>query len=254
MSDTTSVSKCDIVRAAALASTCGMCSQPAGGGGPAVCGAEPPPGAVCSIPSTANTRMKLQALRLSPKNLIENTSARFVRAQTEAVYEADIAATEAAIAAAYPGASGAVSWVDFERCLVTPTGEAGGENNDIRFARIDLEGIGFAPDHPIGGGALAGKVWRDAAKPSPLPVTVDYFMNPDLFVVVVVCVIVCILAGVVYRRHRRKTGARRAAERAQACAAAVAALRARGDGRAADAVAAKCAPSPVATEKDSSSR
>ena len=126
------VTKCDIIRDAARATKCGMCSALAAGTPlPAACftAGAAPPAAACGVAASANARMRMFATRLSPANLYEGSAAQTVRAQTERILQGISAANEIALTAAYtgPGPSGAaravapgataISWPDFEACL-----------------------------------------------------------------------------------------------------------------------------------------
>ena len=188
--------KCDIIRGAATASRCGMCTALRGAAPiPAGCGAVPPPVAACGVVGAANARMKLFATKLAPP-----FGDDAVREQTERIYEGIIEEAEVNLAAAYPGAAVDISWPDFEACTWNRSGEPGGFNNNVYFRREDVEELGMAPAYPIGGTYAKGAIWKTS---SPVPVIVDYLMNPDLFAIVLFAFFVVVLAGLVWGAIRR---------------------------------------------------
>jgi hypothetical protein len=198
--------KCDIIRDAGYANSCGMCAALAASPQkpiPAGCtiGGVTPPAAACLVAGTANTRMKLFDEQYSPANLFEDAADKAARTLIEKNYLTGIQATETALAAAYPGAAPgatAVSWPDFELCLWNKTGARGGSNNNIYYKRNDLMQMGMQPSYPLGGAFAENTIWKSGAAPSPVPVSVDHVMNPDLFAFLMFALLVIIFAVLIW--------------------------------------------------------
>jgi hypothetical protein len=199
--------KCDIIRDTGKAFTCGMCAAiTAGNSAPSGCSSPtmpPPPEVACSVPNAANARLNLFEKRYSPANLFESATNKAIRQNTEKTLQTIIQKNESELAAAYPGAApGAtkIAWPDFERCLWNKSGDGGGNGNNIYFKRIDLEQtMGMAPKYPIGKAHAQGSIWKSPkTNPSPLPVSVDYLMNPDLFVIVMFAFLVIVFAALMW--------------------------------------------------------
>lgn len=206
--------QCDIIRDFAAATECGLCSARScrtttpdclpgqtceGGvcmGRPSGCPAVLSP-ALCAVPGAANKRMLLFATQYSPANLVEGAEDRAIRQQIERDLQTGIQSAESGLAAAYPGAApGAtrISWPDFEYCLWNPTGAPGGPFSRKYFGRIDAESFGMQPTYPIGHSLAQGSVWK-YPRASPLPMTVDYLMNPDLATILIVAFLVLVIAA-----------------------------------------------------------
>jgi len=202
--------RCDIIRDAATANSCGMCEAitatparpvPAG----CAAGGAVPPAAVCSVPGAANTRMKLFGVQYSPGNLFESTADRAARTLIEKNYLTGIQAAEAALAVAYPDAAPgatAIGWPDFERCLWDRAGAPRGSNNNVYFGRDDLMQMGMVPSYPLGGAFAENSIWKAGAAPSPLPVSVDYGMNPDLFAILMFALLVAVFAALLWAARK----------------------------------------------------
>ena len=227
-------SKCDIIRDAVAAAACGLCNPRAcgpGGACPAgqtctggMCVGRPaacPEGlstALCGVPGAANARMALFSDQYDPVNLFAGAARRAETTLAERIRVTQLRATERAVAGAYPGAApGAarISWPDYEACLWTPSGAKAGPFGNVYFRRNDLQAFGMAPTYPVGGVFAQGAVWRPP-KASPLPVAVDYAMNPDLAAILLFAFFVVLLAALLYRAYRdTKAGPERARRRAE---------------------------------------
>jgi hypothetical protein len=59
------------------------------------------------------------------------------------------------------------------------------------------------PTYPLGGTFAAGSIWKAGKSPSPLPLTVDYLANPDLFAIVVLAFLALVLAALLWAAWRR---------------------------------------------------
>jgi len=148
--------------------------------------------------------MSLFADQYNPANLFASAADKANPALTERIYVSQIQAAEQALAGAYPGAApGATSigWPDFEECLWTPSGAKSGPFNNVYFGRDDLQTFGMAPTYPIGGTFAQGAIWKPP-KASPVPVAVDYVMNPDLAVILIFALLVIIFAVLLYRAYK----------------------------------------------------
>jgi hypothetical protein len=198
--------KCDIIRDVGMANSCGMCTALAAKPPnpiPAGCtvGGRTPPQAACLVAPTANTRMQLFDEQYSPANLFEDAADKAARTLIEKNYLTGIQTTEAALAAAYPGAApGAttISWPDLQLCLWNTTGAKGGSNNNVYFKRNDMMQMGMQPSYPVGGAFAENSIWKSGATPSPVPVSVDYAMNPDLFAILMFALLVIIFAVLIW--------------------------------------------------------
>jgi hypothetical protein len=167
--------RCEIIRGVAAAYMCGKCS---GGGANCPAGVK---ASACRVPTAANQRMALAAMALDPRNVLATGVDRLVVDQTRANYAAAIAAAEAAVLADNPGATPAdvaIGWEDFGACPWRADGGPGGPYSHTHFERNDLMALGMAPTYPLGGRLLSGRVWRGGN--APVPIAVDYAMNPDL--------------------------------------------------------------------------
>jgi hypothetical protein len=208
--------KCDIIRDVGVASSCGMCEALRGAAPiPAGCliGGRTPPAAACSVASMANSRMALFGSQYSPANLVEGAVDRAARTLVEKNYLTAIDAAEKELAIAYPQAApgaAAVGWPDFERCLWNRDGQKGGGNGNVYFRRNDLtgpSGFGMAPTYPVGGGFAKNLIWKAGGVPSPVPLGVDYVMNPDLFAMLMFVILVVVLAALVRAAWRTAANA-----------------------------------------------
>ena len=191
--------KCSIIRDTATAMQCGLCS-----GKPVGCPASVP-AAVCSVPSAANDSMSLFAARYNPSNLFLSAADKTALTQEEKNYQSGIQASATQLAAAYPNAApGAttITWPDFERCLWTPQGLPGGPFNNKYFMRNDVQTLGMQPTYPIGKTFAQGVLWKNMQHPSPVPVSVDYVMNPDLAVIIIFALLVIIFAVLIWQAYR----------------------------------------------------
>lgn len=175
-----------------------------------------PPTAVCQVGQTANTRMSLFTEQYSPANLFEDAASKAARLQIEKNYQVDIQAAESALTTAYPGAApGAVtiSWPDFEACLWDPAGVPHGDGNNMYFDRQDLMAMGMKPPYPIGGALAENLIWPPGAAASPVPVAIDYLMNPDLFTILVFALLVIVFAVLMWLAWRSAKNAPNAARK-----------------------------------------
>lgn len=201
--------KCDIIRDAGYAASCGMCTAlfpPDGSAAKAVpqgCtkNSHLPPSVVCSVGSMANKRMSNFADLYSPASLFENADDQKTRTTEEKDYITGIQKTELDLAAAYPGVvpgATSISWLDVERCLWDTSGDKGPSGN-MYFKRNDMVLMGLKPEYPIGGAFAQNSIWKTPdSKPSPVPTIVDYIMNPDLFVIVMFALLVIIFATLMW--------------------------------------------------------
>ena len=197
-----SITKCDVIRDTANAVTCGMCNALTSGK-PIPLGCEIngkfPPNAVCSIPTTANVRMKLFAAKYNPSNLFMDTLNKDVLIQTEKDYESDIFTTETDLANAYQSNDITnISWPDVEMCLWNKSGDPGGPNNNVYFERNDAQLLGMQSAYPIGGTFLENSIWKLGGKPSPVPLNVDYLINPDLFIIILIIILIAVLGFLIW--------------------------------------------------------
>jgi hypothetical protein len=157
-------------------------------------------------------RMALFADQYSPANLFEtadNKSDRIARMKNFATGIRDI---ESKLIKAYPNAAPKateISWPDVERCLWNKSGAPGGGNKNTYFRRNDLNLMGLKPTHPIGHKFAENSIWKTTQRPSPLPTTIDYFMNPDLFVIIMFAFLVVILAGLLWLAQKSAKNAPR---------------------------------------------
>jgi hypothetical protein len=213
-------SKCDIIRDVARATGCGMCAAiQKGEPVPPGC-APPPPAAVCGVAAAANARMALFDLKYSPANLFAGSAGRAARTQAAKNYEAEIQLAEGELAEAYglpPGSpAAAVGWPDLEECLWHRDGTGGGLLNRTYFGRYDAQQLGFVPTYPLGGSFGEGSIWPPSdQEQSPLPLTVDYVMNPDLFAVLVFAFLVVLLGVLLWLAWRNTQRAPILAEKAR---------------------------------------
>jgi hypothetical protein len=212
--------RCDVIRDFAAAWECGLCSaRPCANsdgcragqtcvaglcvGRPANCPAGVTP-AVCGIPNAANKKLMLFADHYSPANMFKGEMGRLSLRQEERNLQSGIRTVEEGLAAAYPTAAPAatrVAWPDFNYCLWNPTGAPGGPFGHKYFGRTDAQSFGMKPVYPIGGGHALGAVWK-YPKQSPVPMSVDYVMNPDLATIVAFAFIVALFGALFYRAHR----------------------------------------------------
>ena len=211
-----STTKCDIIRDVATATSCGMCTALAATPPrpiPAGCAAadgRTPPAAACAVTVAANTRMKLFDERYSPVGLFGSATSKKARALTEKDYVTAIDRAEKGLAAAYPTAPAAaaeIGWPDFQGCLWNRSGQRGGPNNNVYFGRGDLTQLGMMPVYPLGGEFAQNSIWKVGKAPSPVPVKVDYLMNPDLFTIVVLVFLVIVFAALMRAAWRHARGA-----------------------------------------------
>jgi hypothetical protein len=210
--------KCDIIRDLATASGCGMCAALAADPPrpvPTGCAAAGPlpSAAVCTIAGAANARMRLFASRASPARLTEGAAGQAVRQRAEENYRAIARASEDALAEAYPSvAKAGVRWPDLELCLRAKGGASTGPGGRARayFGRDDARRLGMNPSYPLGGTLAAHALWKAGKAPAPIPLAVDYAMNPDLFALVVLALLAVVLAVLVWAARR---GGKRAASR-----------------------------------------
>ena len=206
--------KCDIIRDFSAAAACGLCT-----GNPVNC---PPglPSALCGIPQAANNRMALFVDKYNPSNIFMSAADRAQLAQEERNYLSGIQSVETGIQAAYPNApagAASIGWPDLNYCLWNKTGTPGGPNNNKYFERNDAQNFGMNPAYPVGGTVAQGALWQPP-KTSPLPLTVDYVMNPDLAVIALFAILVIIFAVLVYLSYQGKKRAPLLAEERRAAA------------------------------------
>ena len=175
------ITKCDIIRAFVSERKKKNCVAPE-----------------CSIPRAANDKMYLFADLYSPTSLFID------RTQEEIIYEYGINAPRNALSKKYPSADVSIDWSDFERCLWNEDGRPGGPFNNIYFGRGDLMMFGMVPDYPLGGKLASGLIWR-APNYSPLPVFVDYIMNPDLAALVLLFILITVVSLLFWRAKRDST-------------------------------------------------
>lgn len=194
-------SRCAIVRDAVAAAGCGFC-----GSAPGRC----PPGlspAVCRLAAGANARLGLVAARLAVGARLDGGGAA-LRAM-EADYGATIAGAEAALAAAYPRAppgAAQIGWGDFDRCLASPGGGPGPDGR-VWLGRPAALLAGFSPDPPLGGRLLQGRLLGPLG--GPVPLGVEYLLNPDL-AVFLFAALLCAALGLACAGWLRKKGGARA--------------------------------------------
>lgn len=207
--------QCGITRDVARAAACGLCPALAAGRAvPPACAGVPP--AACGVAPAANARMALFASRLSPANLWEGAGARAARRGAEAGAEYTVAAAEGALQKAYgvppAAAAAATSWPAVERCLAAGLHPGGGAAAAPYLGRADAVAMGMAPAYPLGGRAALGALWRPP-RASPLPLSVDYLANPDLFTLALLALLAAALAAAALagRRGGWRAGAGRGA-------------------------------------------
>jgi len=97
---------------------------------------------------------------------------------------------------AYPDAQpGAVdiTWADIAKCKKLGDTELIGRHGVLK--------IGMKPTYPIGGKFAQDKVWTPDN--NPIPIAVDYIMNPDLFTIIVFMLLVIIFGVIVWGPRRR---------------------------------------------------
>ncbi len=215
-----STTQCDIIRDFAAAWNCGLCasracktngdclsgqtcSSGACTGRPSGCPAALST-ALCAIPDAANKKMLLFEDQYNPMNIFMSAADKAALQQEEKNLLTGIQQDEAGIAAAYPGVPASVasiSWPDFNYCLWNPSGSPGGAYNNKYFERNDAQGFGMKPPYPLGGSFAQGSIWKPP-KASPVPLTVDYAMNPDLAVIVIFALLVIIFAVLIYSAYK----------------------------------------------------
>jgi hypothetical protein len=166
---------CNIVSDLQKAQSCGLCD-----GTPNNCGELDP--SVCLIPQNANLDMHLFATRYSPTGALDQS----ITTKTEQAYMGTKAQNLLLLKSAYPNVTELdINWPEMERCGI---------------ARMDAYGLGMSPAWPIGGKTLLGKIWNPDnhnGNQAPIPLFVDYFMNPDMFILIIVLIfVVLILVGV----------------------------------------------------------
>jgi type II secretory pathway pseudopilin PulG len=151
----------------------------------------------------------------NPSNAFVSAADRAVLAQSERNYVSAIQNSETQLAAAYPTAPAAatnVSWPDLEYCLWNTDGSPGGPFNNRYFERNDAQTFGLNPTYPIGGALLQGTLWPPSAGAgSPVPLWVDYVMNPDLAAILVFALLVIIFAVLMWKTYRATKNAPRIA-------------------------------------------
>jgi hypothetical protein len=192
-----SVSKCDIIRDAASAASCGLCTSKTR---PLGCGDIPM--AACSVPTAANSKLQLFDL--------ENRLQQDIVTKAERnVYQMKINTANNDLTKAYKVAADTadIDWMDYQFCLWNKRGTPGGPNNNKHFNRLDVMELGMKPVYPIGGKTATTAFWKGDT--SPLPVLIDYIMNPQLFAIVMFVLLVLIYVAVVYlvyKRYRKHHG------------------------------------------------
>jgi hypothetical protein len=161
-------SKCDIINDTSNAMSCGLCTSKTR---PLGCGNISK--AVCSVPGAANAKMQLFAL----EHKFNRTD---ILLPEEKIYNMKVQSSKEALAKAYPAVKDVdISWPDFELCQNANAG-----TRDVQyFNRVDLAEMGMDPVYPIGGKTAGNLFWKDDK--SPIPVFIDYIMNPQLFVIVI---------------------------------------------------------------------
>lgn len=216
--------KCDIIRDSANAAACGMCR--ALGDGSAVPDGclklDPvPKGSACRVPNAANVRLYLFAAQAAPPAFGANRTAREMMISD---YNRSIADTEQGLMDDYgvDEATASISWPDYERCLWSPDGVPGGPLSHRYFDRADANMQGLHPTYPLGGALASQLLWKDGLHPGPMPLTIDYLMNPSLFTILLLAFLV-VLFGVIVWRALRATRRADREERRKAEAAAAAA-------------------------------
>ncbi len=215
--------KCDIIRDSANAASCGMCR--ALGDGAAVPDGclrlDPVPKASsCRVPGAANTRLYLFAAQVAPP--VFGQANREACALTIANYSKNIANTEQSLMDDYgvDEATASIAWPDYQRCLWNTDGLPGGQLGHKYFDRADANMQGLHPSYPLGGDLASHLLWKDGLHPGPMPLTVDYLMNPDLFTILLLAFLVVLLGVLVWKAIRDTRRADREEERKGAAAAA----------------------------------
>jgi len=217
--------KCDIIRDAANAVGCGMCEALGSGKGlPDGCLLldRIPKASACRVPGTANVRLYLFGARVAPPAFGVDREAREMMI---ADYNRNIADTEQGLIDDYgvDVAAASISWPDYQRCLWDPDGAPGGPLVHKYFDRADAYMQGLHPAYPLGGNLAYRRLWKDSLHAGPLPLTVDYLMNPDLFAILLLALLVVLFGVIVWRALRDTRRADREEERKAAVAAAAAA-------------------------------
>lgn len=164
-------SKCDIIRDLGKANMCGMCQSP-----PMKCDGNIPQ-VVCKIPQLCN--LKMQLFNLQYMQPFEDET---LKSKIESIYEADINKIESDLKAAYK-IDADISWFDITQCLWHQNGAKDGYFNNEWFSRDDAMALGMAPIYPIGG-ELGKNLFKKQYVPVPL--YVDYLMNPNLFLFIII--------------------------------------------------------------------
>ena len=98
-----------------------------------------------------------------------------------------------------------LSWADLEKCAVDP-GAATAPGSSAYFSRKDYNNMSnpAAPwKYPLGRLKGAGTIWKSTLAPSPMPLYVDYVMNPDLAAIVLFTFIVLLFAGLMLNARQK---------------------------------------------------
>lgn len=148
------------------------------------------------------------------------STARQVRSQTLANYRANIAETEQALIDDYgvDESTAAIAWPEYEKCLWNADGLPGGAFGHRYFRRVDASLQGMTPAYPLGGTLGSHLIWKSDTRQGPIPLTVDYLVNPDLFAVLVLAFLAVVLGALVWRARRdeRRAASTEASRRAAA--------------------------------------
>ena len=184
-------SKCKIVQDHYGARMCGTCDDTN------TCSDKSLSTALCRIPNAANAKMAMIAPRFSPLQIFDGDVDAKVRALTVKNLKTAITNLHDDLTGAYPDAEpGAVdiTWADIAQCKKLGSGTK-------KYGRDGALELGMDPKYPIGGKFAINTLWTPDN--NPIPIAVDYIMNPDLFTIIVLMFIVIIFGVVVLGPHRR---------------------------------------------------
>lgn len=156
--------------------------------------------AATAVPAMANARMRLAALAYSPRRLLATGVRKALIEREIAAYSDIIASNESAMAQA--GTPASVTWADFNKCLWNKSGVHGSASGRAYLGRADALQLGMEPRYPLGGSLGSGAIWKDGDAPI-VPLSVDYVVNPDLFVIIILVFLTLLVFALVKKQKHR---------------------------------------------------
>lgn len=183
-----SISKCDIIRDSVNA----------------LCVGKDMPVA-CEASNMSNVKMARFNAMYDPISLVETGIAKMIRNRKIEIYDNQIAESRIKLANAYnaPDDATDINWQDHTLCLWDPSGAPGGMlGNEKYITRLDLINQ-MSPKYIVGGQTLANQFWKYGM--SPMPINVDYAMNPDLAMFMIIMFILLVFIGLTLKVYTKKS-------------------------------------------------